>query len=69
VDRRDAGKRDAQKLQPAANVAALDEQQASETSASEVPQLHRVPGGKIHECSYVALRQDQIADEKRDGAG
>jgi len=69
VVRRDARERGAQKLQPAANVAALDEQQASETSASEVPQLHRVPGGKIHERSYLALRQDQIADERREGAG
>jgi hypothetical protein len=45
---------------------------------SNRPPKHRPPrfhsstgvrGGKIHECSYVALRQDQIADEKRDGAG
>src|ERR1700730_9213634 len=66
---KDAGERGAQKLLPGANVAALDEQYASETSTPEVPQLHRVPGGKIHEHLYVALRQSQIAGEKRDGAG
>jgi hypothetical protein len=63
------GERGAQKLQPGANLAALDEQHAFETSTREIPQLQRVPGGKTHERLYVALRQAQIADEKRDGVG
>ena len=61
----DAGERGAQKLQPGTNLATLDEQHASETSTPEVPQLQRVPRGKIRERLYVALRQAQIADEKR----
>jgi hypothetical protein len=64
---KDAGERGAQKLLPGANIAALDEQYASETSTPEVPQLHRVPGGKIHERLYVALRQDQVAGENATG--
>ena len=66
---RDAGERGAEKLQPGASVATLDEQYAREASTPDVPQVQRMPGGKIHERLYVALRQGQIAHEKRDQAG
>src|ERR1700680_4178653 len=44
---RDAAERSAKKLQPGAKLATLDEQHARETSTRDVPQLQRVPGGKI----------------------
>ena len=53
----------------AASVATLDEQNACKTSSRDVPQLKRVPSRKIHERLYVWLRQDEIADQKCDGAG
>src|SRR6266404_6635848 len=65
---RDVGKCGAEKLQPSAHLAALDEQHASKTPPPEIPQLNRLPSGKVHERLYVALRQGQIAGEKRDGA-
>ena len=64
-----AGERAAQKLQPGANVAALDAQHGCETSTHDVPQLQRVPGGKLQKRLNIALRQGQIADVKCDGAG
>src|ERR1700685_4516795 len=40
----DAGERDAQKLQPGINIAALDEQHASKASTHGAPRIQRVPG-------------------------
>jgi hypothetical protein len=53
----EAGECGAQKLQPGANVAALDEQDASETSTPDVPQLHRDLGGALRKGAHGSFRQ------------
>src|SRR5258707_11547753 len=51
----DASERGAQNLQAGANVSALDEQHAFETSTHDAPQLQRMPGGKVRKAIYLAL--------------